>query len=86
MRTVSQSEALKSFPTLLEETKVHPVVICEDERELGVLVSMEDYKVMRQAKAKNFLDLCDELGRKFEFQAKREGISLEELEKELLAD
>jgi PHD/YefM family antitoxin component YafN of YafNO toxin-antitoxin module len=86
MRTVSQSEALKSFPTLLEETKVHPVVICEDERELGALISMEDYKVMRQAKAKNFLALCNELSQKVALQAEKDGVTLEDLEKELLAD
>ncbi len=86
MRTVSQSEALQSFPSLLEEVKDHSVVICGEDRELGVLVSMEDFEIIRRTKSQQLLDLCDTMNEEIAVKAKMYGMSLEDVQKELLAD
>jgi PHD/YefM family antitoxin component YafN of YafNO toxin-antitoxin module len=86
MRTVSQSEALRSFPSLLEEVKNHSVVILGEDRELGVLISMEDFELIRKTKSKQLLELCDTISDEVAGKAKMYSLSLEDVEKELLAD
>lgn len=86
MRTVTPTEASTSLPRLLEEAKDNAVVICDDKNELGALVSMEDYEIVRRAKAKRLLASFDDLHAAIAQRAEADGMSLDEVEQRLLAD
>ncbi len=50
MRAVSQSEVVANFPAIMEEARTHVIVIREKGRDLGAVVSMDDLRIIRQAR------------------------------------
>jgi hypothetical protein len=75
MRVVSEVDAMQSLPSLLQEVKTHSVVIRQGEEDLGALVSMEDYEIVRRAKAERFLRVSDELGEQMRTRAAKDGLT-----------
>jgi hypothetical protein len=83
MQAGAQSNAINSVSPLLREDRMQPVLIMDGERELGAIVSMDDYALIRKAKVDRFLRASEELGKQLRAYAFEEGISLEDLEKML---
>jgi prevent-host-death family protein len=86
MRTVAQSEVAATLPKLLDEVERQPVVISRDGREVGALVSMKSYELVRQANIKRFLELCNEMGDEIAAKAAEQGTPLAEVRRYLLSD
>jgi hypothetical protein len=86
MRVVSEADAMQSLPSLLQEVKTHSVVIRQGEEELGALVSMDDYEIVRRANIERFLKLCDQIGNEIAAKAKEQRVPLEEVQRHLLSD
>lgn len=86
MRTVSQDEASQRLPDLLREANRQSVVICEAERELGALISMEDYEIVRAARRREFDRICAETSANVAAHAAELGISVDELTAQLLEE
>ena len=86
MRVVSESDAMQSLPSLLKEVKTQAVVISDGKEELGALVSMEDYELVRRANVKSSLKLCDRMGEEIATKAAEQGVPLEEVQRYLLSD
>jgi PHD/YefM family antitoxin component YafN of YafNO toxin-antitoxin module len=82
MRVVSEADAIQSLPSLLREVDRQAIVVCDGERELGVIVSVKEYELMRQAKISGFLQACDAMAE----GAKRAGIVDEETLAAFLAE
>ncbi len=83
MQAGAQSNAINSVSPILREDNMQPVLIMDGERELGAIVSMDDYALIRKAKVDRFLRASEELGKQLRAYAFEEGISLEDLEKML---
>lgn len=79
MSQVLEPDILNALSPLLNQAKSHAIVLTDGESELGALVSMEDYELVRKAKVGNFLRAADEFGRHLRSRAQEEGISEEEL-------
>jgi PHD/YefM family antitoxin component YafN of YafNO toxin-antitoxin module len=86
MRTVAQSEAIATLPALLDEIERQSVVISREGHEVGALVSMKNYELVRRANIKRFLELCDRTGAEIAAKAKEQGVPLEEVQRYLLSD
>jgi hypothetical protein len=80
MQTVTRDEAVLRLPDLLREAKTGAVVISDGTEELGAIVSMDDYEVVRRAKVNQALDAMVRLGDMLREEAGQEGISVDELE------
>jgi hypothetical protein len=83
MREVSQAEAMKNLPALLREASSQTLIILNPEtgEQMGGLVSVEDLELVRQAKIREFLRLCEESSAAVAEKAKADGLSLADLEK-----
>ncbi len=81
MRVVSETDAIESFPSLLRQADQHSVVVRDGDRELGAIVSMEDFEVVRKARADRAIRAMEVLGESLRKAAAEEGISPEDLEK-----
>ena len=81
MRVVSESDAVQTLPSLLKEVKTQSVVIRDGEEELAALVSMEDYEIVRRAKAEKLFDLMDEFGGQIRTRAAADGLTPDDLMK-----
>ena len=79
MSQVLEPDVLNALSPLLREAKSHAVVLTDGESELGALVSMQDYELVRKAKIERFLRTADELGKHLRARAQEEGISEDEL-------
>ena len=79
MRVVSESDVMEELPSLLEEIKTHAVVISDGEEELGALVSMEDYEIVRKAKVDRLFHAMDEFGEQIRVRAAADGLTPDEL-------
>jgi hypothetical protein len=81
MRVVSESDAIQSLPSLLKEVSTHAVVIREGDEDLGAIVSMEDYEVIRKSKIERLLRTMDDLGAKIRERAAADGLTPDDLMK-----
>ena len=79
MSQVLEPGVLSALSPLLREAKSHAVVLSDGESELGALVSMEDYELVRKAKVESFLKSAAEFGEHLRTRARDEGISDDEL-------
>ena len=48
MRTVAQSDAITSLPSLLDEVNEQPIVISRQGRDVAALVSIEDFNLVQR--------------------------------------
>jgi len=72
---------MQTLPSLLKEIKTQAVVISDGKEELGALVSMKDYELIRRAKVETFLRMSDELGEQMRTRAAVDGLTPEDLMK-----
>jgi hypothetical protein len=80
MTIVTEAEVIDKLPSLLEETQRSAVIITNGEADLGAIVSMSDFKLIREAKAERFERAMLALGDELRACAQRDGVSFEELE------
>jgi prevent-host-death family protein len=59
MRTVSQSDAVATLPALLDEVTSQPVAIVRNGKEVAVLVTPEEYELIRHQKIQRLFDSMD---------------------------
>ena len=81
MRSVLSVEAEKDFDGLLHVGKREPVFIREENRDVAVMISPEEYERLRRIKVDRFNAICDQIAT----EAKARGMT-EELLAEILAD
>ena len=82
MRRVSATEAKQRLAAVLDAAQREPVVIRRQNRDIAVVLSMQDYERMRGAKVKEFQEYADEIGRR----AKARGLTEAKLAKLLKDD
>jgi antitoxin Phd len=61
-RTVSITNAKQRFTDLLDAAQREPIVIRRKTRDVGVLVSIEEFEKLHHLKAAEFQDYCDGVG------------------------
>jgi prevent-host-death family protein len=81
MRRISATEAKQRLAAVLDAAQREPVVIRRQNRDVAVVLSMEDYERMRGANIAEFQRYSDEIARR----AAARGLSEEKLV-EILAD
>jgi hypothetical protein len=69
-------------PSLLRGVDQQAIVVCDGDRELAVIVSTNEYELIRQAKIDGFLQACDTMAE----GAKKAGIVDEETLAAFLAE
>lgn len=81
MKYVSTKELDRGAATLVASAQQEPVTIRDDERDVAVLLSAEDYRKMSRQQADDFNRFCDMIGER----AAARGLTEEKLA-ELLAE
>jgi prevent-host-death family protein len=64
MKTIAASEARKSFASVLEDAAREPVVIRRHERDVAVVLSMQDYGRLVDLNKAEFQRFCDLVGQR----------------------
>lgn len=64
MQTISASEARQSFASLIEAANREPVVIQRQERDVAVVLSMQEYERLSRLNVAEFQRFCDAVGTK----------------------
>lgn len=64
MKTVAASEARQSFAKLIDAAAREPVVIRRQQRDVAVVVSMQEYERLTQLNRGEFQRFCDAVGRR----------------------
>ncbi|HEV2619077.1 MAG TPA: hypothetical protein VGU23_03975 [Acidobacteriaceae bacterium] len=78
---MSEPGLVATLAPILKEAQRHAVVIRDGDTDLGAVVSMEDYEIVRRAKAERFLRASDELGAQMRARAAAEGLTVDDLMK-----
>ena len=80
MRYVSATEAKQALAAVLDAAQREPVVIRRQQREIAVILSMQEYERLTALNIEEFQRFCDRIGE----QAKERGLTEDRLS-ELLA-
>lgn len=84
MQSLSTSEAsAASLPSLFEKAKEDPIVVSSSDGNLGAIVSMEDFEIVRRVRAERVFDAMEAFGKTLRDSAGEQGIPIEDLEKML---
>lgn len=83
MREMSATAAKQRFAEVLDTVQREPVIIRRHEREVAVVISMEDYERLRRARIDDFNAFCDRVGKEAEARGMTEEILAELLRDEL---
>jgi prevent-host-death family protein len=62
MKTIAASEARRSFATLIDDAGREPVVIQRQQRDVAVVLSMDDYRRLVDLNKAEFQRFCDRVG------------------------
>lgn len=81
MQYLSSNKIADNISSILEVIKREPVVISQQQEEVAVILSMEEYQRIVYYNIKDFNDFCDQVGQK----AKNKGLTESKLS-EILAD
>lgn len=81
MRYVSATEAKQTLSRILDAAQREPVVIQRQNRDIAVLLSVQDYERLTALNIDDFQRFCDKIGA----QARERGLTEEKLN-ELLQD
>jgi PHD/YefM family antitoxin component YafN of YafNO toxin-antitoxin module len=81
MQTMSDTQAEQNFAAAIDAAQREPVVIQRHERDVAVLVSVEEYQKIHRIKVMELIRLSEEAGR----YAESQGMTAELLE-QLLAE
>lgn len=77
MKTVSATDAKQRLAALLDAAQREPIIIRRQNRDVAVIVSMEDYQRIRRSNVAKLQELCDRVSK----QAAERGLT-----EEILAD
>ena len=80
MRQVTANEVKQSFRKILDAAQREPVVFTRYNRNVAVLLSMQDYEKLTAAHVDAFERFCDKVGT----QAKSKGLTEDKLNKILI--
>jgi prevent-host-death family protein len=75
MRYVSATEAKQALAAVLDAAQREPVVIRRQQREVAVVLSMQEYKRLTALNVEEFQRFCDPIGE----QAKARGLTEDKL-------
>jgi hypothetical protein len=81
MAIVSEPGLVATLAPILREAQRHAIVIRDGDTDLGAIVSMEDYEIVRRAKVEKFLRASDELGEQIRTRAAEDGLTPDDLMK-----
>ena len=79
MAIVSEPGLVGTLAPILKEAQRHAVVIREGDTDLGAIVSMEDYEIVRRAKAEKFLEASARYGEDLRERAREQGLTVDDL-------
>jgi prevent-host-death family protein len=82
MRYVSATEAKQALAAVLDAAQREPVVIRRQQREIAVILSMEEYQRLTALNIEEFERFCDRIGE----QARQRGLTEENLTELLASD
>jgi prevent-host-death family protein len=82
MQFVSATEAKQTFAALVEKAQREPVVIRKQNRDVAVIMSMEDYQRITEANVQEFQQFRENMGRK----AQERGLTEDKLNELLATD
>jgi prevent-host-death family protein len=81
MQFVSATEAKQTFGTIIDRVQREPIVIQKKNRDVAVIMSVEDYQRITKSNIQEFQEFRANIGRK----AEKRGLT-EEILQELLED
>lgn len=64
MKTIAASEARKSFASVIDEAAHEPVIIRRQQRNVAVVLSMQEYERLTELNKREFQRLCDLIGQR----------------------
>ncbi len=64
MKTIAASDARKSFASLIDDAAREPVVIQRQQRNVAVVLSMQEYERLTELNKREFQRFCDQVGRR----------------------
>jgi prevent-host-death family protein len=82
MRHVSATEAKQALAAVLDAAQREPVVIRRQQRDVAVVLSIQEYERLTALNAEEFQRFCDRIGE----QAKARGLTEEKLAEMLASD
>jgi prevent-host-death family protein len=82
MRRISATEAKQRLAAVIDAAQREPVIIRRQNRDVAVVLSMQDYERMRGERVAEFLDYTDQIARR----AKARGLTEAKLAKLLKDD
>ncbi len=82
MRYVSATEAKRALAAVLDAAQREPVVIRRQQREIAVILSMQEYERLTALNIEEFQRFCDRIGE----QAKQRGLTEDRLSELLASD
>jgi len=82
MQYVSATEAKQTFTALIEKAQQEPVVIRQQNRDVAVIMSIEDYQRLTQSNLQEFQSFREKVGHK----AQERGLTEDKLDKILAMD
>ena len=84
MATLAQPDLIERLTPLFKQAQTRAVVVSDGESELGAIISMDDYKLVRAAQADRVMAALARLGSEIKKKAEEQGTSLEEIERIML--
>ena len=82
MRYVSATEAKQALAAVLDAAQREPIVIRRQQREVAVILSMQEYERLTALNIEEFQRFCDRIGE----QAKQRGLTEDRLSELLASD
>jgi len=76
MQHLSSREAQNNFGMLLDTVQRHPVIIQKHKRDCAVIISIQDYELLKKSRILELQNLCDKIGK----NAKSRGLTPEILD------
>jgi prevent-host-death family protein len=82
MQIVSATEAKQTFAAVIDKAQREPVIIRKQNRDVAVIMSMEDYQRITEANVQEFQQFRENMGRK----AQERGLTEDKLNELLATD
>jgi prevent-host-death family protein len=82
MQIVSATEAKQTFAAVIDKAQREPVIIRKQNRDVAVIMSMEDYQRLTMANIQEFQQFRENMGRK----AQERGLTEDKLNELLTTD
>ena len=76
---MSEARLVERLSPILNEAKRHAVVIRGGDEDLGAVISMENYEIVRRAKAEKFLAASADYGEYLRERAAEQGLTVDDL-------